>query len=228
MPSDDPNRAALVRVAEALGTLRERVLFVGGATVGLLLSDPAAPRPRPTYDVDLVVELDGLAALQGELREALRARGFRESLAAEDPICAWRLGDLRVDLLPTRAEILGFTNRWYGSARVHADRVDLGGLEILRIDAPHFLATKLEAFAGRGGDDVYASHDLEDVVVLVDGRPELVTELAMAPSELRAFVAETLKGLLERRDFRDALSGHVQDAGRDRIVRDRLLLLSHP
>ena len=42
--------------AAALGELRDEVVFVGGATVGLWITDPAAPPPRPTVDVDVIVE----------------------------------------------------------------------------------------------------------------------------------------------------------------------------
>ncbi|MCP4447623.1 MAG: hypothetical protein GY811_20130 [Myxococcales bacterium] len=54
MSVSDPNRAQLVRVARALGDFRSEVVFVGGATLGLLVSDPAAPMVRPTDDIDVV------------------------------------------------------------------------------------------------------------------------------------------------------------------------------
>ena len=40
------NIEMLVRVAEALGGLKDEVVFVGGAVVDLFISDPAAPHPR--------------------------------------------------------------------------------------------------------------------------------------------------------------------------------------
>lgn len=45
-----------------------------------------------------------------------------------------------------------------------------------------FIATKLEAFADRGGGDFLASHDLEDITTVTDGRPELTDEAAAAPA----------------------------------------------
>ena len=42
-------------IAKKLGPLRERVVFLGGATTGLLITDPAAPPIRPTEDVDVIV-----------------------------------------------------------------------------------------------------------------------------------------------------------------------------
>ncbi len=58
MRADDPNLPHLRAIADALGELREQVVFLGGAVVGLLLSDPLAESVRATYDVDAVVDLD--------------------------------------------------------------------------------------------------------------------------------------------------------------------------
>ena len=40
-----------------LSNLCEEVVFVGGAIVALLITDPAAPRVSSTKDVDLVVSV---------------------------------------------------------------------------------------------------------------------------------------------------------------------------
>ena len=42
-----------------------------------------------------------------------------------------------------------------------------------------------EAFRGRGDEDHQLSHDLEDLVAVVDGRPELLSEVDQADAELR-------------------------------------------
>lgn len=41
----------------ALGALVEEVVFVGGATIALWITDPAAPPVRVTQDVDVIVEV---------------------------------------------------------------------------------------------------------------------------------------------------------------------------
>ena len=43
--------------ADGLGPLLDEVVFVGGATVTLWITDPGAPPARPTKDVDVVVEV---------------------------------------------------------------------------------------------------------------------------------------------------------------------------
>lgn len=55
MRVDDPNLPQLRQIAEALGELREQVVFVGGAVAGLLVTDPLADPVRATRDVDAVV-----------------------------------------------------------------------------------------------------------------------------------------------------------------------------
>ena len=72
-----------------------------------------------------------------------------------------------------------------------------------------FIATKLEAFHGRGGDDVFASHDLEDIVTVVDGRPEIVDDVAAADEQVRAYISAEIRSLLDNPDFVEALAGFL-------------------
>jgi hypothetical protein len=44
-------------VAERLGELREDVVFLSGAAMQLLITDPAAGPSRGTIDVDVVVKV---------------------------------------------------------------------------------------------------------------------------------------------------------------------------
>ena len=85
-----------------------------------------------------------------------------------------------------------------------------------------FVATKLEAFASRGGGDFLSSHDLEDVLNIVDGREELRSEMAAAPEELREAVAKAFTRLLTNPDFANVLPGLVAEPERADIVLLRL------
>jgi predicted nucleotidyltransferase len=140
-------------------------------------------------------------------------------------ICRWIHKDSGVlfDLMPIDPGVLGFANRWYPEAVKTAESVSLGdGIEIRVATAPAFLATKLVAFADRGKGDLLASHDLEDVLNVVDGRPELAKELALAPAALRDAVREALARLLGHPDFENGLPGLIADASRADIVEARL------
>lgn len=70
------------------------------------------------------------------------------------------------------------------------------GLQIRLVTAPAFVATKLEAFTDRGRGDLLSSHDLQDVLNVVDGRPELSQELDAAPAALRDAVRAAFAALL--------------------------------
>jgi hypothetical protein len=74
------------------------------------------------------------------------------------------------------------------------------------------VATKLEAFADRGDGDPLASKDFEDLTLLVDGRHELLGEVAEAPEELRSFVASAIRDLIVLRDFEYGVEGALLGA----------------
>jgi len=213
----------LQRVAETLGEeLRERLVFVGGCTTALFITDEVTLEDvRSTDDVDLIVDLTGYGAW-AQLQEELRQKGFAES-QEDNVICRMRLGDLRVDFMPDDPAILGFSNRWYAKGIETAVTTALTeNLEIKRLAPPLFVATKLEAFLGRGHGDLLGSHDLEDILVLIDGREEIVAEIQAADADVRQFILEQFTALLEEDDFDHFIEGNIRGPeGRTDIVRRR-------
>lgn len=106
----------LERAAQALEPVLGEVVFLGGASIVLWITDPAAPTPRPTKDVDVVVEVTSRAAFHA-FEERLRSLGFKED-QEDGIICRWRHQnhDLILDAMPADAAILGFENRWQGAS----------------------------------------------------------------------------------------------------------------
>ena len=210
MNANDPNVALLEIVAERLGDdLREELVFVGGAVAGLLITDPAMPSIRPTEDVDLVCRAVALTDYH-RVETALRARGFIQDMRPDAPICRWRVGSVIVDVMPSLEKILGFANRWYPLALETACPVALPSSHLIRlIAAPVFLATKLEAFDGRGNGDFLFSHDLGDLLAIVDGRAALLNECRSSPNELQIYLGERFRTLLANPAFVEALAGHL-------------------
>lgn len=144
-------------------------------------------------------------------------------------ICRWVHTESGVtfDLMPVQADVLGFSNRWYPYAVQTATPVELGdGISIRLVTAVVFVASKLAAFADRGGGDVLTSHDLEDVLNIVDGREELASELALAPDELRRAVGEAFTGLLADPEFSNLLPGLLTEPERAGLVLSRLKSMS--
>ncbi len=76
------------------------------------------------------------------------------------------------------------------------------------------LATKWEAFRDRGYDDPFGSHDLEDLLMLIAGRPELANELPSLSLDVRTFLADSARTLLAAPWFDDVLEGTFPDAQR--------------
>ena len=225
MRLDDPNLPDLRRIAVALGDLCEQVVFVGGAVAGLLVTDPLADSVRATRDVDAVVNTS--RARFHEIEAQVAQRGFERDVRS-DVICRWLHSALGVafDLMPVQPEVLGFTNRWYPYAVETAERVDLGeGARIRLVSAVAFVATKLEAFASRGHGDFLSSHDLEDVLNIVDGREELMGEIADAPIEVREAVAGIFRRLLSNADFVNVFPGLMAEPARAPLVWARLKML---
>lgn len=209
MGLNDPNRLILSRVARALGDLRESLVFVGGCSTGVLVTTIRAQTIRPTDDVDMVVQ--ATTAREYHVIEALLGeRGFVHDMSADAPICRWRYEGIAVDLMPSEKSVLGFANRWYPLAISSAQWVKLeDDLAIRLIAAPVFIATKFEAFHDRGKGNFLMSHDLEDIITVVDGRVSLIEEVKHAANDLREALALNFRKLLAEDDFLDALSGHL-------------------
>lgn len=221
-----PRWAPMLTVARALEEIGIKPVFVGGLVAGLLVTDPAAPRPRPTDDIDLIVE--ALTHAQYHLLgEQLRRAGFAEDEESK-VMCRWRYEGHIVDIMPTSGEALSMSSRWFPEAYASGHELTFDdGRTIWTVTAPFFLALKIEAFRDRGDEDYMASHDLEDIIAVVDGREELLPEMDDAPADLRAYLAEHLTQMLETPPFIDALPGHLAgDEDRQPIVEQRLRALA--
>ena len=170
----DPNRALFESVVRLLTPVLNELVFVGGCTTGLFITDPAASGIRPTKDVDAIVDVTSYSQYAA-LADRLRAIGLVEDTTEDAPLCRWRYGTLIVDVMLTDAAVLGFSNRWYPDAIETASTIDVAGHFVRIVTPALFIATKLEAFRGRGGGDAFASHDLEDIIAVIDGRPDIVS-----------------------------------------------------
>lgn len=205
----NPNLEILLLAVDQLGDLADEMVFLGGCATGLLITDPAAPPIRVTRDVDAIVQVVSRADYY-KLSEKLRALGFKEDASDGAPICRWVTDKVILDVMPTDTQILGFGNKWYESAAANSERIQLlSGKQIRMVSAPYFLITKLEAFDGRGKGDYLMSHDIEDIIAVLDGRSEIVNEVLRSEPELVKELSERFQSLLREKRFIDAVSGHM-------------------
>jgi hypothetical protein len=99
---------------------------------------------------------------------------------------------------------------------------------VIRLVTPcYFLATKFEAYNGRGKGDLLASRDMEDILNLVDGREELSAELQNAEPTLKAYLASAFAELLRAPEIGYAVQSTASgDSWREEIIFERLEQLS--
>ncbi len=217
----DRNIELLSGMAHAMGPLCDQVVFVGGCATGLLVTQPLAIDTRPTEDVDAIVEVASLVGYHA-LAEQLQARGFKQPMADNTPPFRWFWRSMQLDLVPVDEKVLGFANHWYRPGFAAAQWTTLpSGLRLRHLSAPYFVATKLEAFQDRGNRDVYLSHDLEDIITVVEGREELLGELAAAPVDVGQFVVSRFQEILAHPDFSNAMPGIVSQSSRAGLVLQR-------
>lgn len=220
-PRRTQNLDMLAAVAKGLRGLKEKVVFVGGATIDLYLDDPTVAGARPTDDVDCVVELTTRTQYY-DLEEQLRALDFKHPMTQRGPVCRWTYSGITVDVMPTHGEVLGFNNRWYPDGVAQAVNAQLpDGQTIWIFSAPYLLASKLEAFFDRGKDDLLISQDLEDILAVLDASDGIERKILDSPAPLRSYLREKFAALLANEKFIDAVPGHVKGDGRP----ERLLAL---
>ena len=216
----NPNIELLKAIVAKLGAYAEEFVFLGGSTVGLYITDPASANIRPTKDVDGIVQ----ALTDAEyvrVEEKIASLGFSR---VEHPICRWEIDGLLLDVLPVKGDFIGFRSKWFAEAVDSAVFREIDPRLKIRVIHPVYLiATKLEAFHDRGKQDYLSSHDLEDILTLVNGREELIIEINSSKGTVREFICSSFKSLLAERNFLESIPGHLNpETERTEIVIDRI------
>ncbi|WP_300597894.1 hypothetical protein [Niabella sp.] len=194
-------------VSKGLANLSEDVAFVGGAVVPLYADDPAYSDIRPTIDVDCIIEINS-RILYIELEARLRKLGFINDQQAGAPICRWIYQGVTVDIMPTSSEILGFSNQWYkmGMAKRILKEIETG-IQVFLLPLPYFLATKLEALKNRGGTDLRASQDFEDIIFLFDNCSALEEQaLNHEDADLKTYLENSCMEFLVNPHIRESVA----------------------
>ncbi|MCQ2351650.1 MAG: hypothetical protein MJ003_06750 [Paludibacteraceae bacterium] len=196
----------LQTVAEGMGDLNEQIVYIGGSTVGLYATDPAKTDPRPTNDVDCVVELYSFIEYN-KFCELLKNKHFSNDTTQDAPICRWIYKDEIVDVIPDDESILGFTNRWYKPGFNNKEKYTLPSGRTIRIlPVTFFVATKLEAMRSRGGNDLRISHDFEDLIYVLNYCPEFNDRWECESDiSLKQYIKEQFSILLERPNIREEI-----------------------
>lgn len=195
-------------LAQKLGDLSQEIVIVGACSPALILDESTAPDLRPTYDVDILVQAESYGRYFHFI-ERLKEKGFTEREG--DPIGRYVSGELVVDVMPTEADVLGFTNKWYRKAFAHAVYQELpSGKSIKTVTLVYFVATKFEAFRNRGRSDVMASPDLEDIITMIVETPAFEEELGVADADVQRYISDQFKRLVSDENYPHFLSAHLR------------------
>jgi len=203
----DFNRAAIKKIATALGPMNQQMVYVGGATVCLYINDPAADDVRPTKDVDITLDIASLNELEA-IRMALNQRGFYQT-AEDTVICRFHFEDIKVDLMNTRAIGWAPANPWFQPGFKLKETMAIGNQTIQILPLAYFLASKFSAFNGRGAQEARTSHDFEDITYILDNRTDIHKQIAEAPDDVRPFLSSQLRKILEDRDMQEAVFSNL-------------------
>lgn len=205
-------RELLDKAVNKLGEVAERFHFVlvGGCALGCLVKDSPEP-PRTTVDVDFIVHAS--LSRMDDLERELRALGFKHDPEVR---CRFTCEDLTIDIVQWPSPDGANANVWYEIASQTASNWQTpSGQKIKVIHAPVFVATKLEAMQARASSYLN-SHDLEDIVTVLDWRNQLVDEVRASNGELRHYLETEFERLLGDSGFTEAIGWHLRGERQDR------------
>ena len=213
-------------VADGLGDLKDEIVFVGGAVAELYADDPASSDIRPTQDVDCTIELSSYKE-HTELEEDLRTKGFANDTSQGAPICRWIYQDIKVDVMPTDENVLGFNNQWYpGGVGNKIPKTLPDGSEIFVFPPEYYLAAKVEAHNDRGGTDLRQSHDFEDIIYILDNCTTILEDVRNADEDVKNYLITECERLFENDGLSEGIEcalGPGADSDRVEIIEGLIL-----
>ena len=200
------NIAMIEKIANALGDLKEKVVFVGGSVAELYADFPEVSDIRPTIDVDCFLELHSYLNYS-KLEEELRSLGFKDDTTQGAPICRKIYQGIKVDFMPDDANVLGFSNRWYADGiKNKKESILPNNTSIYILSIEYYLATKFEALNSRGGADIRGSHDWEDIVYIMNNCAGLADAIKQCnDSQLVEYLQKQYLKLLNNNNIREII-----------------------
>jgi hypothetical protein len=194
------------KAAIALQELCAEMVFVGGAIISLYTDDASSDEIRPTKDIDLTIRIKSYSKLVS-LQERLAQLKFFPDPSGMS-VCSFKFEDILIDIMPSDIDVFGKPNRWYDSGIEDLIMINLGETKIRILSAPFFLATKFEAFNGRG-KDYRTSHDFEDILYVIDNRKNIVKEILESETSVKNYLMKEFGNFAKRYDYDETLSAHI-------------------
>lgn len=200
------NEEMIHTIYSGLQNLVNEIVFVGGAIMDIYIDDEAAEPPRETMDVDIVIE----AVTQSQydkLEEKLRMNGFKNVI--EGPKCRFQYKNVLMDLMSVNDIPGSITNIWFNDGFQNRIKVSSGNMGIQIFPVEYFIASKLEAFKTRGNNDLFKSHDFEDIIYVLDGNKSIENSLNNSGSKVLNYFKKEFRLLLGNPSLAEAVSGSL-------------------
>ncbi len=207
----------MIKIAvDGLKHLVDKVVFTGGATVPLYLDDKAATEPRPTKDVDCIIKA-GLSEFY-KIEKELNKLGFQSPDEKGEPICRKVFNKLKIDFIPTDTRISGFLNKWHKIGAENYVFFKINKKQKIKIlSTPLFIASKLEAFENRGNGDYRTSHDIEDIVTILNGNSKVLKTILEGREDVKKYLKEKFSKIAKHRSFSEIIYAHLSQFEKNRL-----------
>ena len=126
----DINTAKLQLVATRMGSLSEKVVFLGGTIIPFLFTQKVPLAIRRSKDVDFITDFDSDQEMY-EFEDALWEHGFKKKKTGA--VCWWVIEGVGVDAL-IASPVLGLNDtRWCADAVHYAQQVNIGNGMIINM-----------------------------------------------------------------------------------------------
>ena len=127
--------------------------------------------------------------------------------------------------MATEDGLLGPANRWYKIGFDDLYLVKALDQEIRILSAPCFLATKFEAYNDRG-TDYGTSHDIEDIIYVIDNRTTIVNEIKAGDKRIRLYLQQEFQTIVDQNLLTEVLISHVHPLmveGRLPLIEEKII-----
>lgn len=137
----------------------------------------------------------------------IKGERFQNDQTPDAPICRWIYQGETVDIMPDDEGVIGFSNMWYHPAIINKEPRTLpDGTTIYVFPVTYYVATKFEALAGRGGDDLRTSHDFEDIIYILNSCPDFIERFQEEKDEaLKQYLKEKMVMLTSRSNIMEEI-----------------------
>lgn len=221
------NNERLQEIAEALGELNDRLVYVGGSMAELYANDPAATEPRVTLDVDCIA--DTLSYREHSVfEEMLRVKHFTNDMSEDAPRCRWIYNGEKVDIVSTDDSTNNFGNRWYKPGFEKRETFTLSsGKVIYRLPVVYYIATKVEALLSRGGEDWRGAKDFDDIIYVLNYCLDFIEEFRKADPVVQKYLAEQFLLILKRPNITEEIECAIDEIDRTDYVLEQLSAIAN-